>query len=157
VIAAALVLGIVLYYRTSVCDNQLTRAGKVVCVPRNLRATDPPIMAVGLIVLVALSAFFTEISGFGFTIKRLARRAVKKADTAISKATDAANAAQSARQASRIAEDVTLIAASERREQKLADAPAIQSKIDELVSQYNHIRDQEQTGADRTSHMTTVV
>jgi len=156
-IAAALIVGIVLYYRTRVCDEQLTRAGKAVCVNRNLRATDPPILAVGLIVLVALSAFFSEISGFGVTLKRQVRRANKRADAAISKATDAENAAQSARQTSRIAEEVTLIAASERREQGLAGAPAIQSNIDGLASQYNQIRRQEQAGADRTSRMTTVV
>src|SRR5690349_7872164 len=64
-ILAALTGALVLYYRTQVCDQQLTQTGSVVNVCRTLQVTDPPVTLISLVILVALTAFFSEISGFG--------------------------------------------------------------------------------------------
>ncbi len=65
------VLGMLaLYLWTKVCDEEVTNAGKVVRACRHPQATDAPFLALGVILLVALGAFFTEISVFGLTVKR---------------------------------------------------------------------------------------
>jgi hypothetical protein len=156
-IAAALGVGVVLYYQTEVCDEQLAPSGEAVTVCRNLQATDPPIVALGLVALVALTAFFSEISGFGISLKRQVQRNTKTADAAISKAADAESAARSAQLTSELAQGVTLDVASARAPREKADAPTVVEQIDQLISQYNDIRAEERTGAGRTSRMTSIV
>lgn len=70
VIVAVVLLMFALYLGLRVCDDEVTSAGKVVKACRHLQATDAPFLALGGILLVALGAFFTEISVFGFTVKR---------------------------------------------------------------------------------------
>lgn len=144
-IAVALAGGIGLYYGTDVCDQQLTGSGQVVTVCRNLDATDPPMVVIGLVVLVALTAFFTEISGFGVSLKREVRRSAKKADTAFS-------VARSARQTSELVQEMTF--AADREAMQPADA---HQEIGQLVSQYNEIRRRERPSDGRTARMTAVV
>jgi hypothetical protein len=151
VIAGALVAGVLLYYRTEVCDQQLTEAGKVVTVCRNLRAADPPVVAIGLIAFVALTAFFSEISGFGISLKRELRNATRTAK-------EAKNTAHSALQSSQVAEEVTLDVGRARADQGVADVPASKAKIDDLISQYNRIRvEDKESSPERTARMTAVV
>lgn len=155
--ATVLGVGVILYYTTGVCNEQVTQVGTVVTVCRNLQVTDPPVIAIGLAMLLAMTAFFSEITGFGFSLKRDVRRANKKADTAITKAAGAENAAHSARQTSQLAEDLTLTVASSHVEHGFPDASAARAQLDQLISQYNTIRAQESSGPRRTSHMTMVV
>jgi hypothetical protein len=70
------------FFAVDVCDQQLSNNGNAVEVCRHLQASDPPVIAVGLIVLAALGVFFTEISGFGVTLKREVKEASKKAEAA---------------------------------------------------------------------------
>jgi hypothetical protein len=72
VAGACALIGMFLWVR--VCNDQITDAGVPVRACRHLEIADPPLVAVGFIMLVALSPFFSEISGFGVTVKsRLAK------------------------------------------------------------------------------------
>src|SRR6266851_10129823 len=81
-IGGVLAAAIVVFFSVDVCDQQLSSKGTAVKVCRHLQASDPPVIAVALVVLAALGVFFTEISGFGFTLKREVREATKKAEEA---------------------------------------------------------------------------
>lgn len=52
-----------------VCDDQLTDSGTVINVCRHVETTDPPVVMLGVLVLVLLSSFYVEISAFGVTLK----------------------------------------------------------------------------------------
>jgi hypothetical protein len=73
---------IVAFFAVDVCDQQLSSNGRAVEVCRHLQASDPPVIAVALVVLAALGVFFTEISGFGLTLKREVKEASKKDEAA---------------------------------------------------------------------------
>jgi hypothetical protein len=152
VIAAALAIGGALYYRTEVCDQQLAESGSIVTVCRSLQATDPPLIAVGMVVLFALSAFFSEISGFGISLKRELRRTERKAELAISKADNATSAANSAQDTSTVAHQV---AADGARQQRFG--LDVSATIDDLIDQYNAARSAAPTSAERTTRLTTIV
>ena len=64
------VASVAAFFSVDVCDQQLSSKGSVVRVCRHMQASDPPVIAAALVVLAALSVFFNEISGFGFTMKR---------------------------------------------------------------------------------------
>ncbi|MGW7824692.1 hypothetical protein ACWGLF_43090 [Streptomyces puniciscabiei] len=66
VLAAAAAL--VVFFTAKVCDQELASKGTVVKVCRHQRITDPPMVVLGLVILVPLGAFFSEISGFGITL-----------------------------------------------------------------------------------------
>src|SRR5205807_10630230 len=77
-IAGAGLLGLAIaaavsFSRVRVCDQELTGEGKAVAVCRHLQMTDPPVVAFGGFLLLALGAFFTEVSGFGISLKREVR------------------------------------------------------------------------------------
>jgi hypothetical protein len=65
-----------------ICDDQVTNDGRVVKVCRHLGAADPPVPALGLILVALLSFFYSEIQGFGFTLKREIRETRRVADAA---------------------------------------------------------------------------
>lgn len=111
-ILVCLIVALVGFGRVNVCDEQLSQAGDVVEVCRHLQATDPPVIAVGLIILVSLGVFFNEISGFGFTLKRDVREARETAHTA---KTTAANAVASANKAERATAEVERVVSELRR------------------------------------------
>jgi hypothetical protein len=158
VIAGALICAIYLYYSTQVCDQQLTQSGAVVNVCRRLQVADPPVVLIGLVALVALTAFFSEISGFGFSLKRDVQRANKKASIAVSRATSAQSAAQSARQVSEVAENVSINAASSQGGRAVRDgAGEAQAAVERMADEYNQVRKDELSGSARTSKMTTIV
>src|SRR5262245_22570545 len=69
-IALTVLVMIGLYLLFDVCDEQVTSTGKVVKACRHMQATDAPILGLGVILLVGLGAFFTEISILGLTVKR---------------------------------------------------------------------------------------
>lgn len=152
-IALALGAAAVLYYSTEVCDQHLTQAGSVVTLCRKLVITDPPMAALGLIALVALTAFFSEISGFGFSLKREIRSSIKKSNEALSRASSAQHEAHSARQTSEIAQEAALNTTGSRR---LSNAPSLGTQISHLISQYNTIRSQEKSSAARTNRLSTI-
>jgi hypothetical protein len=59
------------FFQVSVCDDQVTNAGKVAGVCRHPQLYDPPVAVVGLVILSFLGVFFSEISGFGISLKTL--------------------------------------------------------------------------------------
>lgn len=61
-VVLALVGGFIVFFTTTICDEQATEAGAVLTVCRHLRATDPPVVAFGIVIAVLLSRFFSEIS-----------------------------------------------------------------------------------------------
>jgi hypothetical protein len=70
------------FLRVRICDEQVTNDGRVVKVCRHLGASDPPVPALGLILVVLLSFYYTEIQGFGFTLKREIRETRRVAEAA---------------------------------------------------------------------------
>jgi hypothetical protein len=161
VVVVALTAGRQIYYSTNVCDEQLTDAGTVVAVCRQLAATDPPMIAVGLIVLVALMTFFTEISGFGISLKReirqagaTAKQADKKANKALSASSEAKVDAKDAQQTSVIAEGVSLAAGNRVAG---AQAASLDYEIAALIAEYNDIRTTQLSGTERLSKMTALM
>jgi hypothetical protein len=147
-IAAALGVGAFLHYGTDVCNEQLTQSGQKVMICRRLVASDPPIIAVGLVVLVALTAFFSEISGFGVSLKRDVRRTKKKADAAFS-------TSRSAEQTSELAQEVAL--ASSRGTEQPTRPLAVHEELERLISDYNAVRASGPSSSAKTQRMTTVV
>jgi hypothetical protein len=147
-IAAALGGSGLLYYGTNVCNEQLAQSGQKVTVCRSLEMSDPPMISLGLVVLVALTAFFTEISGFGISLKRDVRRTKKKADAAYS-------TSRSAEQTSELAQEVALT--SSRAAEQPTRRPAVHEKLDQLISEYNGVRASGPSSSAKTQRMTTVV
>ncbi len=108
--------------------------------------------------LVALTAFFSEISGFGFALKRDVQRANERASNAESQATSAVSAAQSARRVSQVAENLSINAASSQSGQAVRDgAEATQAEVERMAAEYNQVRQTESSGSARTAKMTTIV
>jgi hypothetical protein len=152
VIAAALAVGVVLYYRTDVCDQQLTESGEIVTVCRSLQAMDPPVIAVGIVVFIALTAFFSEVSGFGISFKRELRRTARNAELAVSKADNATSVANSAEVTSTVAQQLAARGAHQKR-----SGLDVSATVDDLIDQYNAARKETLTSAERTAKLTTIV
>jgi len=96
---AGVAVAVVAFFAVEVCDGQLTGSGDVVDVCRHMQITDPPVIAVGIVVLASLGAFFTEVSGLGISLKRDVKDAKDVSSTARRVASDAAAASRSAEQA----------------------------------------------------------
>jgi hypothetical protein len=64
------VLMAAVFFSNRVCNGQVTSSGKVISVCRHLQATDPPVIAMGIVIIAVLGVFYSEISGFGISIKR---------------------------------------------------------------------------------------
>lgn len=154
VAATALTAGFLVYYRTTVCDEQLTEVGTAIKVCRRPAATDPPMVAVGLVVLVALMTFFTEVSGFGITLKRELKQVGAKADQALSASSEAKVDAKDAQQTSAIAERVSLAAGSRAVG---TEEVSPQDEIDAVIAQYNTIRATQPSSGERTAKLTALV
>ena len=96
VAGSAVLTGIVIivaaFFTVKVCEPQLTATGSVVTVCRHLNMTDPPIIAFGAVIVALLGVFYSEISGFGFTLKRSVEDARATAEEA---AREAKSASQS--------------------------------------------------------------
>lgn len=96
IIALIVVGGVVAFIVSRVCEEQLTQSGEAVTICRHMQASDLPVIAVGLIAVVALGAFFNEISGFGFSLKREVRQATETAEAANRNSAAATKTAESA-------------------------------------------------------------
>jgi hypothetical protein len=149
-IGASLAAGIGLYYETEVCNERVTSSGGVVDVCRQLHATDPPMIAIGLVTLVALTTFFSEITGFGVSLKREVRATRRQANAALSKAA-------AAQTTSSVAEEVALQSATTRQPPHGATESGVLPRIESLVSDYNQIRAAQDSGRARSTALTKVV
>ncbi|WP_433184157.1 hypothetical protein [Actinoallomurus sp. CA-150999] len=144
-------LSVVAFFRVQVCDQQLTSAGRTVRVCRHLQSTDPPVIAVGLVALLALGTFFTEISGFGFTLKR-------EAEAAKEAAQDARREAAAAKETSDdVAEGLGHVLAGDVADPQPEGAQTVGERIDRLAKEYNRIRWTMPSGGARTAQLTSVL
>lgn len=149
-IALALLACGLLYYNTQVCDEGLTSSGSIVPVCRHLLATDPPIIGLGLVILVALTAFFSEVAGFGISLKRDVRETARKADKAINRA----NAAESR---SDVAEQLALGDRQSSDPHLSGERPDVGTQIQALANEYDTIRAEDpRSSRGRSAKLTTV-
>jgi hypothetical protein len=157
-IAVLVVAAIWAFLLIEICDQQVTNNGNVVEVCRHMGTSDPPAVAVGLILLLLLSFFFTEISGFGITLKREVREAKQVAQraqaTALQNKEDIGETDSDLKEVSR-----RILAPQEptEAEQASPETAAEDPTIAELARKYNHIRLTMTRGPARTREMTSVV
>jgi hypothetical protein len=151
-----LAAGAALYYATRVCEEHVTQAGNVIPVCRKLGTTDPPMVGLELLALLALTRFFSEISGFGISLKRKLEQASKDASAARTLATDAKSAAIGAVCTTRVTEEVTVGALRSQSGTRAADPQDTAREIDDLAHRYDTIRATQPPGILRTSQMTGV-
>jgi hypothetical protein len=85
---------VVIFFRVTVCNDQIANNGNVGRVCRHVELTDVLVAPVGLLMLVALSTFFAEVSGFGITLKRRLEKVEAEASGARREARDALLAAK---------------------------------------------------------------
>lgn len=156
VVAAAVLGGTVFAFATvRVCDQEVTNAGTVVSVCRHLQATDPPMVAAGLVLLVALGTFFTEISGFGISLKREVQEVRRTAEEAHEEASEAKVATKAFEEtASDLAEGVQRALTMGRPRPGEQPGERTLNQLDALAEEYNHVRWTMPAGHERTSVMT---
>jgi len=141
-----------------VCDQQLTGDGRVVPVCRHLQVTDPPVLAGGFVLLVALGTFFGEISGFGFSLKQDVRAALRTAEVAKDQAAEARYATRAFEEtASDLAEGVQQALTKGPLPPELPDDGDPRHELDRLAEEYNHLRWTTKSGPERTVVMTELV
>jgi hypothetical protein len=139
-----------------VCNQQVTATGKIVGVCRHLEATDPPTIAAGLVILALLGVFYTDISGFGVSLRRDVARASDKAERATSVAEDARQAAQNAQSTAQVAQNLSF-AQPDVRAGAVMDKSELEGKINELADEYNVTRREMSSGSARTTKMTSII
>ncbi len=159
VVAASIIGVVVAFFTIDVCDQQLAETGRPVEVCRHLQATDPPVVAAGVVVLAALGAFFTEISGFGISLKRAVAQATDLAQ-------DAKQSADAAREQTRqltestddLHEATDSVMTSIGRDRTLAGtATRPLTPLNLLAAEYNRIRWTTPSGKPRTAAMEGIV
>lgn len=143
--------GVVAFLIVDVCDQQLAPTGQVLSVCRHLQASDPPILALGLLVLPALGVFFSEVSGFGISLKR----EVKVAKEAAQAAREVAETVRADN--SDLAEGVGQALTRSRPQARMRLAAGEGDAIAELADRYNTIRWTMPSGPERTMAMSSVV
>jgi hypothetical protein len=150
VIIAAIVIGtFIAFSYERVCNQDMTAGGKVVEVCRHLNATDPPVIAGGLVALALLGVFFTEISGFGLSLKREVARTKETAEAARGEA-------QSAQTTAQMAQNLSLQSSTDRSGAENRTS-SLKTDIDDLANEYKETRRTMQESPARTSKMTKVI
>jgi hypothetical protein len=142
VIIAGVVIAVVSFPHL-VCDQQLSTRGKAVRVCRHLSVKDPPVIAVGLIILAALGIFFPEVSILGMSVKRglmEAKETAQNAEVVANRAEDSAQVAQA----------VSLGSGKK-------DIERLSREIRALTDQYDKTRRALPSGTERTSKMTSII
>jgi hypothetical protein len=137
---------IVVFFTVKVCDQQLTSTGSVVSVCRHPQATDPPIVVLGAVILAFLGVFFSEISGFGFTLKRTVEQAVREVK-------------QTSKHIRETTEDLGEGVKEALNQAQPSDQAALSEQTDpvnQLAARYNEIRWTTPSGPARTAEMTTL-
>lgn len=150
VVIAGVMIAVISFPRYLVCDQQLSMAGKAVRVCRHLSVKDPPVIAVGLIVLAALGVFFPEISVLGMSLKRgmaEAKETARNAEVVANRAEDSAL----------VAEAVSLNPSKQDIEGAPEPSDRLSREIRVLADQYNETRRAMPSGTERTSKMTSII
>lgn len=136
-----------------ICDEELTSSGQVVEVCRHLQVTDPLVALLGLLVVVGLGAFFSEVGAFGISLKRDVAQAKLLASNAEDTAQEAAGASESAAAMAEAAVELARRPPTERE----SNRGELENDIRSLATEYNAIRRDMRSGSERTSLMTEVV
>ncbi|MEV6834228.1 hypothetical protein AB0N17_06860 [Streptomyces sp. NPDC051133] len=153
-VTLAAAAAVALFFTTEVCNQQLASNGKVVTVCRHPQMTDPPMVVLGLVVLVLLGVFFSEVSGFGITLKRQVEEARSTAQEAIHETRRFEERQQEA--AGDLADGVRE-ALSRTRPAGRTAASAPDDPVQRLAARYNEIRWTMSSGRARTAAMGAVV
>src|SRR5690242_5820257 len=82
------------YLSYTVCEDHVSNSGEVSRVCRHTQISDPPVVAIGLIIITGLGLIFSEVSGFGITLKRQIDRASRDASEAKKQSQEALLAAK---------------------------------------------------------------
>ncbi|MEV6105117.1 DUF948 domain-containing protein [Streptomyces sp. NPDC051940] len=147
----------VFFFTTEVCGQQVTPDGRVVQVCRRMRGEDPPVIAIGLAVLVLLGVFFSEISGFGITLRRRVEQAEKTATRAIRRVERIGRTAERLDETtSDLQEGTTDLRHHVDRLQGAEPDGVPQDPVDQLAHEYNRIRWEMPSGEERTRAMTRI-
>jgi hypothetical protein len=150
VLVVGVAVSIYAFANADVCNDHVTDTGIVVDECRHLELTDPPVALVGIVALAVLGVFYTEVSGFGITLKRQVKEAQQTAEAA-------SVVARSAQRSAEVAENVSFAqAANVTSRNEDADDP-VTRQVADLAAEYNQTRDRLQSGPERTSQMTRVV
>lgn len=165
--AASVAALTVCFFEVHVCNDQVTQAGRVVSVCRHMTLADPPSAAFGLVALVGLSVFFSEVSWLGITLKRQIQAVDDKATAAQDAATSAEGAARGAAEGATTA--LTMAGRAQVSAQRplaarrtsvarrtRADIDAALEKVDALAADYLKVRAAPKS-PERTARMTTIL
>ncbi|MDC2958198.1 hypothetical protein PO587_27520 [Streptomyces gilvifuscus] len=144
---------VVLFFTAEVCDQQLASNGTVVRVCRHPQMTDPPMVITGLVILVLLGVFFSEVSGFGITLKRQVEEAQSAAQDAIREARQ--SDARHQETAEDLADGVREALSRAQPTGRPAEPPV--DPVDRLAARYNEIRWTMASGRTRTQAMSDLV
>jgi hypothetical protein len=147
---------VVVFFTVDVCDQQLTSTGSVVKVCRHPQVTDPPIVVLGAVLLAFLGAFFSEISGFGFTLKRSVEEAKRTAQEAVREVRETN---QDTRETTAdLGEGVrAALSQAQSSDQTTSSEYEEPDPVRRLAARYNEIRWTMPSGAARTAEMTALV
>ena len=172
-----LVIGVITsFFLVHVCDERLTQNGKVVQVCRHFQGTDPPAIAAGILAIAILGIFFSEISGFGISLKSRLRASEENAQQARDDAgeargntltlgrvmekaaADAGDAKELAALAiSRKPSNIREAVEKEADATRMASADATLSPAADMANEYNEVRLTMPSGNERTTRMTAIV
>jgi hypothetical protein len=167
------------FQSVDICDGQVAPTGQVVETCRHLQATDPPVLAGVVLLVLALAVLvdFNEVAFLGVSMKRnladakaaaeSAERAQEGAREAEGKAAEAAKsagvAAEHARgaeaSAAKMEEFVRMSRGLESSGQPTVAQPAsdVEHQVRALAARYDDIRERKASGDERTDEMTGVV
>jgi hypothetical protein len=150
------------FFLGHVCDDEVTTSGRVVSACRHLQATDPPVIAIGIVVLAAFGIFYSEISGFGISLKRRVDELDQTAQAGL-------QLAKSNREDTKRLDETTGDLADYNREVRDSHAPPIDMRtlkedespaslrVRQFAAQYNLLRGTMPSGDQRTLLMTRIV
>jgi hypothetical protein len=106
---------------------------------------------------VALGAFFTEISGFGLSLKRDVRDAKDTAHSAKIAADEASVTSRSADTTAQVAQNVSLETLPRRGVRATGAKQTLETEIASLAQEYDTVRHTQDSGSARTSTMTSII
>jgi hypothetical protein len=149
-VVVVLTAGFIAFFTTTICDEQATEAGAVLTVCRHLQATDPPVVAFGIVIAVLLSRYF-DVSVFGVSLKaRLAH--VEERVASVEK------------DAESLKETADDFGEAHRKQRKEAPSPlsspappAVPPAIAALAADYDKLRATMRASTERTQKMTDIV
>ena len=149
-LAVFLVLSVLAFLLWDVCDGTTSAGGEVVQSCRHLEISDPPMVAGGVVMVALLGFLFSEVSGFGISLKSRVREAQHAAGAATDAALEARGAAASADLL------VEYSTSGEEAAPRTIDGGDGSEDLDHLIARYNDIRATMPGGSGRTSAQTEI-